>query len=440
MELPVKITEILDRLEARGFEAWVVGGCVRDSLLGIAPHDYDVCTSALPQQTQEIFSDCSLVLAGMKHGTVGVITDGGVVEITTFRTEGGYCDSRHPGWVRFVPTIREDLSRRDFTVNAMAWSPLRGYADPFGGAEDLKNHVLRAVGDPQLRFEEDALRILRGIRFSARFHLEPEAQTEKAMLEQRGRLDDIARERVMEELTQFLCLADTEDLLRWAQIIAQVVPPLGDAIGFEQHSPHHAYDVFTHTAYVTAALPKDPVMRWTGLLHDVAKPACFSMDDIGRGHFVGHTQMGAEMADEILTTLRASNAMREEVSWLVGHHMDFYPAEEKTARRLLSRHGKDRMERLLTLQMADWGGKGISVDEDIPNALTALWNQLEELSEREGAMSLKTLAVDGRDLMALGYPQDPNLGKTLNRLLNLVINGSLPNDRQTLLGQAEKWL
>lgn len=440
MKLPEKITEILDRLEARGYEAWVVGGCVRDSLLGIEPHDYDVCTSALPQQTQEVFADCQLVLAGVKHGTVGVVTGGDVVEITTFRTEGDYSDSRHPGWVRFVPTIREDLSRRDFTVNAMAWSPIRGYADPFGGAEDLQNHVLRAVGDPKRRFEEDALRILRGIRFSARFHLEPEHQTEQAMFAQRSRLDAIARERVMEELTQFLCLADTGDLLRWAQIIAQVVPPLGDSIGFDQHSPHHAYDVFTHTAYVTAALPRDPVMRWTGLLHDVAKPACFSMDDIGRGHFAGHAQVGAEMAGEILTTLRASNAMREEVSWLIGHHMDFYPAEEKTARRLLSRHGKDRMERLLTLQMADWGGKGIPVDEDIPNGLTALWTKLEELSEREGAMSLKTLAVGGRDLMALGYPQDPNLGQTLNRLLNLVINGSLPNEKQVLLDQAEKWL
>lgn len=439
MKLPRKMTEILDRLEARGYEAWVVGGCVRDSLLGIEPHDYDVCTSALPQQTQEVFSDCRLVLAGMKHGTIGVIADGDVVEITTFRTEGDYSDSRHPGWVQFVPTIGEDLSRRDFTVNAMAWSPLRGYADPFGGAQDLKNHVLRAVGDPNLRFEEDALRILRGIRFSARFHLEPEAQTEKAMLEQRGRLDDIARERVLEELTQFLCLADTDDFLRWAPIIAQAVPPLGESIGFQQHSPHHAYDVFTHTACVTAALPKDPVMRWTGLLHDVAKPACFSMDDIGRGHFAGHARRGAEMAGEILTALRAPNAMREEVSWLIGHHMDFYPAEEKTARRLLSRHGKDRMERLLTLQMADWGGKGVAVDEDIPNSLTALWNQLEELSQREGALSLKNLAVNGTDLMALGYPQNPNLGKTLHRLLDAVIGGALPNEKQALLRQAEKW-
>ncbi len=440
MKLPDKIANILDRLEARGYEAWVVGGCVRDSLLGIVPHDYDICTSALPQQTQEVFSDFALVLAGVKHGTVGVIVDGEVVEITTFRTEGGYCDSRHPGWVQFVPGIREDLARRDFTINAMAWSPIRGYADPFGGGADLKHHVLRAVGDPARRFEEDALRILRGIRFAARFHLEPEPKTEQAMLAQRGHLDDIARERVMEELTQFLCLADTQDLLRWAQVIAQVAAPLRDAIGFEQHSPHHAYDVFTHTAYVTAALPKDPVMRWAGLLHDVAKPACFTMDDTGRGHFVGHAQVGAEMANGILTTLRAPKAMCEEVSWLIEHHMVFYPAEEKTARRLLSRHGKDRMERLLTLQMADWGGKGLPVDEDIPNALTELWNQLEDLSEREGAMSLKTLAVDGHDLMALGYPQNPNLGSTLQRLLNLVVNGSLPNEKQPLLHQAENWL
>ena len=440
MKLPENIAAILDRLERRGYEAWVVGGCVRDDLLGIAPHDYDICTSALPEQTQEVFSDHRLVLAGVKHGTVGVISDGEVAEITTFRTEGGYQDSRHPGWVKFVPSIREDLSRRDFTVNAMAYSPVRGYADPFGGAEDLRNRVLRAVGEPKKRFEEDALRILRGMRFSARFHLKPEPETEQAMLAERGRLDDIARERVMEEFSGFLVLADTRDLLRWAPIIGQVVKPLADAIGFDQHSPHHAYDVFTHTAYVTAALPRDALMRWTGLLHDVAKPACFTQDETGRGHFVGHAQVGAEMAEEILGTLRAPNAMREEVCWLISHHMNFYPTEEKTARRLLSKHGKDRMERLLTLQMADWGSKGIPVDEDIPNALTALWNKLEELSEREGALSLKTLAVDGRDLLALGYQSGPALGETLGRLLNLVINGSLPNEKEPLLRQARSFL
>lgn len=440
MKLPEKIAKILDRLERRGYEAWVVGGCVRDSLLGLTPHDYDICTSALPAQTQEVFSDHRLVLAGEKHGTVSVIEDGEMIEITTFRTEGDYQDSRHPGWVKFVPDIREDLARRDFTVNAMAWSPVRGLADPFGGAADLENRILRAVGDPAQRFREDALRILRGMRFSARFQLEPEPETEKAMLAERRLLDNIARERVMEEMSEFLCRADTGDLLRWEQIIAQVVPPLGDAIGFDQHSPHHAYDVFTHTAHVTAALPRNRLMRWTGLLHDVAKPACYSRDETGRGHFVGHAQVGAEMAGEILTVLRAPNEMKEEVSWLVGHHMDFYPAEEKVARRLLSRHGKDRMERLLTLQMADWGSKGIPVGEEIPNALLALWNVLEELSGREGTLTLRTLAVGGNDLLELGYEPGKQLGETLNSLLNLVINGSLPNEKEPLLQEAKRRL
>ena len=440
MKLPEKILTILDRLESRGYEAWVVGGCVRDSLLHLTPHDYDICTSALPAQTREAFSDRRLVLAGEKHGTVGVIADGEVIEITTFRTEGDYQDARHPGWVKFVPDIREDLSRRDFTVNAMAYSPVRGYADPFGGAEDLRNHILRAVGDPRERFREDALRILRGMRFSARFRLEPEPETEKAMLEERFLLDRIARERVMEELSGFLCRADTDDLLRWAEIIGQVVPPLADAIGFDQHSPHHAYDVFTHTAHVTAALPRERLMRWAGLLHDVAKPACFTRDETGRGHFAGHAQEGARMAGEILTVLRAPNEMREEICWLISHHMDFYPAEEKTARRLLSRHGKDRMERLLTLQMADWGSKGIPVNEEIPNSLVALWNQLEELSEREGTLNLHTLAVNGGDLLELGFAPGKQLGDTLNSLLNLVINGSLPNEREPLLREASRRL
>ena len=440
MRLPKPITEVLNRLEEQGFEAWVVGGCVRDSLLGIVPHDYDVCTAALPEQTQAVFADRRLVLAGVRHGTVGVVTEAGVVEITTFRTEGGYTDSRHPGWVRFVPTIEQDLARRDFTVNAMAWSPVRGYADPFGGAEDLRRGLLRAVGEPALRFREDALRILRGIRFAARFRLRIEEATFCAMQTEKFRLDAIARERVMEELTDFLCRCNQEDLWNFRDILAQVLPEIAPEIGFEQHSVHHAYDVFTHTALVTEALPREPVMRWAGLLHDIAKPACFSMDDRGRGHFLGHARVGAGMADEVLRSLRAPNALREEVCWLIAHHMDSYPVEEKVARRLLSRHGKDRMERLLTLQMADWGGKGVPVAEDIPNALTALWNLLVDLSSREGELNLRTLAVRGGDLIALGFPRGPKLGQTLNQLLDAVLLGELPNEREPLLEKARSLL
>ena len=271
MVIPEYVQTLMDRLENAGFEAWAVGGCVRDDALGIRPHDYDLCTSALPDETRELFSDHDLVLAGLKHGTVGVITPEDVVEITTFRTEGDYSDNRHPGWVKFVPTIEEDLARRDFTVNAMAYSPTRGYADPFGGLSDLKRKRLRAVGDPVKRFREDALRILRGARFAARFGMSIEADTKAAMLSQRHLMDSLARERVFSELSQFFTLADAELILQMEPVLTQVIPELTICVGFDQKNPHHAYDVFGHMAQVTGRLPNDPVLRFAGILHDITK-------------------------------------------------------------------------------------------------------------------------------------------------------------------------
>ena len=220
MNLPSYVTACLDALENAGFAAYAVGGCVRDACLGLTPHDFDLCTAALPGETEAVFREYPLVLAGKKHGTVGVITEHGVVEITTFRTEGDYADNRHPDWVEFVADIEKDLARRDFTVNAMAYSPRRGFADPFGGREDLKNKVLRAVGDPVTRFREDSLRILRGIRFAVRYGLTVEGETEKAMLSQAQLMDNLARERVFEELCKLLPLVEARDLLRFGPILA----------------------------------------------------------------------------------------------------------------------------------------------------------------------------------------------------------------------------
>ena len=233
MKIPEYVLACLNRLEEAGFAAYIVGGCVRDNLLGLTPNDYDMCTNALPDQTEEIFSDHKLVLAGKKHGTVGVITEGGVVEITTFRTEGNYTDNRHPEWVEFVPNIEDDLARRDFTVNAMAYSPTRGLADPFGGQEDLKNKILRAVGDAEQRFREDSLRILRGARFAAKYELIPEEKTLEAMISLRGLMKNLARERVFEELCKLLLSATAEDLPRWRReevyIILQTPVPGPDS-------------------------------------------------------------------------------------------------------------------------------------------------------------------------------------------------------------------
>ena len=429
----------MEILECRGFEAWAVGGCVRDHALGIQPHDFDLCTNAHPQEIRSAFQGWNLVLAGEKHGTVGVVTEQGVVEITSFRTEGDYADSRHPGWVEFVPDLHQDLMRRDFTVNAMAYSPKRGWQDPFGGLEDLKNRQLRCVGDPDRRFREDALRILRGARFAARFSLETEEKTWNAMVSNAPLLDTLARERVFEELCKLLCHVDCPTLCRLAPILAHAIPELGPMIGFDQRTRHHAHDVFTHTAWVVHRVSPEPVIRMAALLHDVAKPVTFSVDDLGRGHFAGHAKVGEAMADEILIRLKAPAEFRETVTWLIGMHMAFYQPTRKGVRSVLSRYGEERLLMLNQLHKADLLGKDA---EDISQRLSEL-NQVEELLRQiqaeEGRMTLKRLAVKGGDLMALGIPAGPYMGEILDRLLQDVIFEKLPNQREPLLEQAVEY-
>ena len=438
MYIPEYVLKLMERLESAGEQAWCVGGCVRDGVLGIMPHDYDLCTSALPETTRDLFSDHGLVLAGMKHGTVGVITPEGVVEITTFRSEGDYEDNRHPGWVRFEQNVEEDLARRDFTVNAMAYSPVRGFADPFDGRRDLKRGILRAVGHPVARFQEDSLRILRGARFAARFGMKVDPETKEAMFSQRHLMDALARERVFSELSQFLAVTDQSLLTDLAPILVQVIPELGPCVGLDQKNPHHIHDVYTHMAEVTGRLPRDPVLRFAGILHDVAKPRCMTLDSRGVGHFYGHASMSADMAEEILRRLKAPNAFREEVVWLIRHHMDLYEPEKKTVRRALSRHGIQRLRNLCALQKADMGGTGKKPDR--ADTIAAFLSLAEELTAGEGTITLKTLAVTGRDLMALGYPQTPELGKGLNRLLELVLSGELENEKNALLCKAKEWI
>ena len=438
MYIPESVTELMDRLEEAGFECHCVGGCVRDWLMGIAPHDYDCCTAATPEEMLEIFRDYPLVLAGLKHGTVGVVTADGVVEITSFRTEGGYADSRHPDWVHFVRNLREDLARRDFTVNAMAYSPRRGLSDPFGGQEDLKKGLLRAVGEPEQRFREDALRILRGLRFAARFGFAIEEKTLSAMHSEIAGLDALARERVMTELEGFLLAAKAPDLLRAVEILCRVLPELRATVGFDQRNPNHVHDVFGHMAQVVESVPPRAELRLAALLHDIGKPAVFTLDEGGVGHFYGHAAVSAEIADGILHRLKASNALREEVVWLVKHHMDRYPVDEKTARRLLSRQGLKRMERLLDFQAADLGGKGTDAPDASLRELEQLRKLLRTLAEKEGSLTLKTLAVKGADLMEKGMKPGPQLGRTLNALLEKVLAGELPNEKEALLEAAFK--
>ena len=433
MQLPEHILRCISALEKAGYPAYVVGGCVRDACLGLTPHDYDMCTAALPEETEAVFSGDRLVLSGKKHGTVGVVTAGDVVEITTFRTEGDYRDNRHPEWVAFVPDIEKDLARRDFTVNAMAWSPTRGFADPFGGREDLKNHLLRAVGEPEKRFQEDSLRILRGVRFAVRFGLTVEKETLDAMFSQALLMENLARERVFDELCKLLPLVNAADLGRFAPILCQVIPELSPLVGYDQKNRHHIHDLFTHTALVVENVPGDLALRWAALLHDIGKPDCMTTGEDGQAHYHGHAARSAEMADAILRRLKAPTALREQVITLIARHMTLPEPEKKYLRRHLGRLGHETFDALLLLQRADTLATGTIHDTEFSRfeQVSAL---LEEIQAEHACLSLKDLALNGHDLMALGYTGKA-IGTELNRLLNLVLEEQCENTREALLSR-----
>jgi len=383
MYLPEHVASCISALEKAGFSAYVVGGCVRDALLGLTPCDYDMCTAAMPEQTEAVFADRQLVRSGKMHGTVGVVTEGKVVQITTYRTGGDCRDNRHPERAAFVPEVEKELARRDFTVNAMAWSPVRGFADPFDGRKDLENKVLRAVGDPPACFREDSLRILRGVGFAVKYGLTVEPETENAMISLAPLMENLSGERVFEELCKLLPLVTAEDLRRFAPILAAVIPELRPMIGFDQHSPHHAYDLYTHMAHVVEGVPGELTLRWAALLHDVGKIPTFTRDETGRGHFYGHAAEGARMAEEILRRMKAPAALREQVAALIGKHMTKLEPEKKALRRCLGRLGWETTEALLRLQEADMNSKGTGKKPDMQQ-FARLRELLEEI-RRENA-------------------------------------------------------
>lgn len=437
MFLPKNVLQCMQVLEQANFKVYAVGGCVRDALLGLQPHDYDLCTNASTEEMAQLFSDHTLVRSGEKHGTVGVVVDKEVIEITTFRTEGGYVDGRHPDWVRFVDSVQEDLARRDFTINAMAYNPSEGYVDPFGGEADLKNGVLRTVGTPTERFSEDALRILRGVRFAVRYALAVEPETQAAMEALAPTMEKLARERVFEELCKLLPLVKAEDLLRFAPILTQVLPELAPCVGFLQHNPHHLFDVYTHTAHVVEATSASLALRWAALLHDCGKPDTFFLDENGRGHFHGHAQVSAEKANDLLLRLKAPTTLRERVVFLIDQHMTTLAPDKRLLRRWLGKHGKDAIWELIALQQADFGSKGVIGETESFDLLCQL---VDEVLAEEACLQIKDLQIGGRDLQTLGFPSGPLMGKCLAFLLEQVQDERIANEKLALLDAAAAYL
>lgn len=434
MRLPAHAACAIEQLERAGYETWAVGGCVRDSLLGRAPHDWDLCTAALPEQMKSVFAGERMLETGIRHGTLTLLTDGGPLEITTFRADGGYSDGRHPDGVRFVRRIEEDLARRDFTAGAMAWHPARGLCDPFGGQDDLQKGVLRAVGDPDARFQEDALRILRAVRFASKLGFAVEPETAAAMRRQQGRLVCIACERVREELTGMLCGRYVQRALRdYAGVLFEVLPELAPMYGCEQCNPHHLYDVWEHSYRAAGQVPAEPVLRWAALLHDCGKPACKTVDGNGIGHFYGHPAAGRDIAETLVRRLRFSKEQAEDIVLLVEQHDRPLGDTDKLVRRRLSQLGERRFRQLLAVKKGDAVGQGTHPDNAA--ALCETEARLNAVLAADACFSLGQLAVGGGDMLALGL-RGPAVGEMLRALLDAVIDQRIENTAEALLALA----
>lgn len=422
----------IEALAAAGYEAYFVGGCVRDVLLGQAPNDFDVTTSALPEETLSVFEGFRVVPTGLKHGTVTVLIDGEPIEITTFRSDGEYSDHRHPESVTFSRNLSEDLCRRDFTVNAMAYSEKTGLVDLFGGASDLKNGIIRAVGEPEKRFTEDALRILRAARFASQKGFSIEPVTAKAMKKCLHLLDYVSAERIFSELKKLLMGKGVLDvMLTHPETVCRAVPALASAVGFEQNNPHHIYDVYEHTAHAVAFSPENEAIRLAALLHDVGKPLTYSEKD-GIGHFYGHTEASLKLAEDTLDALKCDNATKNTVLTLIKYHDPVIEPTEKAVRRALSKLGEPLLCALLDLKSADNLAQSPECTKRL-EAYEEIRGIIAEIGAKEACLSLKTLAIGGDDLIALGVPKGKLIGKLLNTALERVVDGDLPNEKEALL-------
>lgn len=436
IKLPSQVNKALALLEEAGFEAYAVGGCIRDSLMGEIPLDYDVTTSALPRATERVFSSYKVIETGIKHGTVTVIIDSVPIEITTYRVEGQYFDRRHPGSVCFTKSLREDVARRDFTMNAVAFAPDVGIVDYFGGKKDIEAGVIRCVGNPERRFKEDALRIMRALRFASVTGFEIEEKTLSAMEENKGLLQDISAERVRDELTKLLCGRHAEKcIVENADIIGEVIPEILDMKGFRQCNPHHIHDVLTHSAVAVGAIGATPTLRLATLFHDIGKPKCFSLDSDSVGHFFGHASISAELTEKIMSRLKFDNDTKQKVTELVRLHDLQIESSEKAVKRVLNKISPEMFFDLLQLKRADNLAQSPEY-RDRQRYYDELESMAKEIIEKEECFSLRDLAVDGNDLITIGFPQGKEIGKVLAMLLEEVIEGKLSNDREELIKKA----
>lgn len=439
MDMPKNVDTAINLLQSAGFEAYAVGGCVRDSLLGKIPNDWDITTSAKPEDMKSVFADFHCIDTGIKHGTVTVVIDGEPLEITTFRLDGEYEDNRHPKSVTFTSNLGADLGRRDFTVNAMAYSKKTGTVDLFGGQNDLKNKIIRCVGDPDRRFNEDALRILRALRFASALDFEIEEKTAQSLLKNRALLGNISEERIAKELLKLVCGKGAKRILTdFAPVLFEILPELQPMYKNSHDNPHHCYDIYEHTLIAVESIDPEPTLRFAMLLHDCGKPAVKKFDENGVAHFYGHQRISAEISAQILARLKVSNKFRDEILFLVSNHdrWELYENTEKMP-RYLSKFGLDGVLNLLKVMRADVLAQSPEYRYRLDQIADAE-ETAKNLAAQKPCLSLSELQINGRTLMNIGIPQGRKLGAVLAQLLDEVIDGVTKNTQEALTTRARE--
>jgi len=431
--IPDYAQKALSLLHAQGFKAYIVGGCVRDAVLGKTPNDYDICTDCTPDVMKKVFSGFTTIETGIKHGTLTVLIDRQPLEITTFRSDGTYTDHRKPDSVKFEKELSEDLKRRDFTVNALCCNEAEGVVDMFGGLDDIKNKVIKCVGKPQERFDEDALRILRALRFSSVLDFEIEANTSQAVHQQKELLKAISAERIAAELKKLLCGRDpARILLEYRDVFAVIIPQLAPCFDFAQNNPHHCYDVYTHICKSVNNIEPDWVLRLAMLLHDIGKPLVHTVDENGIDHFKTHPLRSAEIAREVTGALKLDNKSRSRIYSLVLEHDNRIPAKKRSVRRFLSKYDEAFFADYIKVRRADTLAQSGYFRREKLEELDELEKIAKQICDEALCLHICDLAVNGNDLKELGL-SNRQIGEGLKLLLDAVIEEKTANEKDSLL-------
>lgn len=439
INMPKQVKFVIDTLNQNGHKSYLVGGAVRNSILNLPVKDWDICTSAKPQEIEEVFDNYKIIETGLQHGTVTVLVDNLPIEVTTFRIDGDYSDNRRPDSVTFTDKLVEDLRRRDFTINAMAYNDDEGLIDPFDGLKDIEWQKIRCVGSARDRFGEDALRILRAIRFASQLEFAMMPETLYEINQQYKNLENISIERINSEFCKIASSSDfCVQMVLFQDVFALFIPELKDMFDFPQNNPYHDYDVYGHTIHaVEHCESEDLTVKLAVFFHDIGKPHSYQDGEDGVRHFKGHGRISAKITDNIMKRLRFDNETRNNVVELVYYHDATFEVGKKYVKRWLNKIGEEQFRRLLEVRKADILGQKPNFEQSRIGKLNTIEQILEEVLQEDECFSLKDLAVNGKDLMSVGYKAGKELGNTLNELLQLVIDGECSNEKEKLLEMAE---